>query len=99
MEKEPHSSREELREFYGEIATLKEADEREEFKELNPYKLIEEDREIWEKYKDDTLTPEEFLRYRNEVVAGENISRQKFVVFLGNKLTPRWLEKNLPSGF
>ena len=55
--------------------------------------LTSEDMKMWERYKDRMLTEEDFEKYRDSVLKGDNKSRQYFVGFLANKLTPEWIKK------
>lgn len=63
------------------------------FEALDVAELTGEDMKMWERYKDRTLTEEDFEKYKESVLKGGNKSRQYFVGFLANKLTPEWLKK------
>ncbi len=74
----------------GEAAHLRNA---ENIPGVDTAELIDEDREIWQKFKDNTLTSEKFQKYRNDVASSGNNSRGDFVGFVGNKLQKRMWEK------
>ena len=84
-----------LASFQAEIAQFKK-DEEEGRKptvhlagqKFSPTDLTERDQEIWEKIKNESITMDEFIKYREEVTKDGNKSRLVFVAMAANKATP-----------
>jgi hypothetical protein len=80
------------------------------FDDINPFELLEEDLRIFGKFKDKSLTLEEFQQYRESIIEYskkyhkmEDVlrdSRCNFQAWLGNQVsTKEWLEKWYPDTF
>ena len=54
---------------------------------FNVTELTDHDRLIWEKIKNETITFEEFSKYRSEVTQDSNQSRLTFMAMAANKAT------------
>ena len=73
------------------------------FRGLNPEELSVPDMEIWEKVKNESITREDFDRYRNNLVdegsgdVKDNVpqSRVIFLAFIANKVIVIFLKKEL----
>jgi hypothetical protein len=92
---------ENLDSFQAEIAAMKEAEEKAKTEkkpttahflawkgvEFNPEELIEDDKEVWEKYKNGTLDEESYNAYNEKLKSSPEIndSRLQFGAFLANK--------------
>lgn len=61
---------------------------------LNPGKLNQEDQEIYRRYQAETLTKEEFEKYRRSIPKKAG-SRHLFAQYIANKLTARILEAEM----
>lgn len=94
-----------LEEFHEEIARLKQ-EEQERYEQegggsihlrgLDPHELTENDRAIYLKYKNDTITREEYETYRTGIAGlhlGARHSRSLFYQYIGNMLNIRWTQK------
>jgi len=102
---------ENLNDFQAEIAALQQEEESGKsptahFKEwkgviFNPSELTENDREIWDKTKDDSISEADFYAYREKLMQedpSQSSSRKMFMAFIANKATEifgrRYLNKN-----
>ena len=85
-----------MEEFRQEIREIREKEEKGEIKSSNLIKtdkypavdenmLKEEDREIWIKLKNKELTIEDYRNYRTSI-SSDDMNRQGFAAFIGNKL-------------
>jgi len=83
-----------MEEFKKEIREIKEREEKGEltsvhliptkdFPGLDISRLTEEDKRVWERFKQRKLTLEEYNKYRRGIPRGDN--RTMFAAFLGNK--------------
>ena len=67
---------------------------------FNSEELTEDDREIWEKTKNKSLTEEEFATYKAGVMkesVDKTTPRTMFLAFIANKATPIFAEKYFNS--
>lgn len=87
--------------FKKEMQNLKEQEEKGEvttghFMEINVSHLTSEDMEVWRRFKREGNLPGEFFfEYRESVKVTGDHSRQEFVAFLANKLTPIWMKGDI----
>ena len=66
------------------------------FQSVNPNELTEEDAGVYEKYRSNTLTKEEYKKHREQFnsVSIED-SRHGFSAYIGNKLMARFLREEI----
>jgi len=87
-----------LVEFQDEMARLKEAEKKEgisvHLRDLSPEKLTDEDREIYNKFINNSLSLEEFREYRSGVSKGKDSSRIDFAGYIANKFNLSSLRKS-----
>jgi len=89
-----------LEEFQKEIQKIKEAEEKGELKsghflnakEFNVKDLTEEDRKIYEDFKNGTLTREKFDEYYAKIPK-DQLTRAYYAAYLANKLTVELIKK------
>lgn len=94
MEQGPQHSESSREAFRREIAQLKaEETETAHFREIHPEDLTEEDRDIYQAFKSDTLPLETFEQYRARIQ--EEGSRANFAAYIGNMLMIREYERYL----
>ena len=95
MEKE-FNENQSLKEFQEEIKEVAEKETAAHFKHgtFNPEELTEDDRIIWEKVKDETVSREDLDTYR-ESVGGESETRRVFLAFINNKALVVFLAREI----
>lgn len=85
--------------FRAKIEAIKQAEsERGETVHLtnvNVEELAWEDKIIWEKVENESITREDFQSYRPSLGSNLSRSRKEFSFFVANKLNPIWLRKEM----